>query len=403
MHKRKEFSMERKIYLDNAATTEVSEDVLSAMMPYLTQEYGNPSSIYDLGNETKQALQVARKSIADMLECESDTIYFTSGGTESDNWALIGTAESRKEVGKHIITTKAEHHAVLNTCKYLEKRGYEITYLDVNEQGMVELSRLKQALRGDTILVSIMTANNEIGTIQRMFQIGELLERYPAYFHTDAVQAVGHIPVLPKRWKIDLLSASGHKFHGPKGVGFLYVRKGIELPSFIHGGKQEKGKRAGTENVASIVGMGKAAEMTKKRMSNTIKRIVSLRNYMIYRIETEIPYSHLNGPRRNRLPSNVNMSFSFVDGESIVILMDMEGISCSSGSACSSGQSTSSHVLRAIGLSEEYAKSALRFSLNETTTKEDIDYTIEKLKEVIQQERNRNPSYTSFLQLNYKR
>ena len=397
------FSVNQKIYLDNAATTEISNSVFSSMMPYLTQKFGNPSSIYDLGIENKQALMTARENIADVLECNAENIYFTSGGTESDNWALISSAESRKEEGKHIIATKIEHHAILHTCDYLEKRGFKITYLDVDEQGMVSLSQLKQALGNDTILVSIMTANNEIGTIQKMQEIGDLLKKHPAYFHTDAVQAFGHIPVMPTKWNVDMLSASGHKFYGPKGVGFLYIRDGISLPPFIHGGKQEKGKRAGTENVASIVGMGKAAEFANKTMNHNIAKITELRDYMIYRIEHEIPYSHINGPRKRRLPGNINISFAFIDGENAVILLDMEGVSCSSGSACSSGEKLSSHVLQAIHLPEEYAKGTLRFSLNEKTTKEEIDYTIEKLKEVIEEERKRNPSYTSFLKWNYKR
>lgn len=395
--------MNRRIYLDNAATTKISDEVFSDMLPYLKEEYGNPSSIYEFGSDNKHALLEARKKIAGVLECEPQNIYFTSGGTESDNWALIGTAESRKEQGKHIITTKIEHHAILHTCEYLEKRGYEITYLDVNEQGFVEIERLKRALRKDTILVSIMTANNEIGTIQPIFQIGELLSKHPAYFHTDAVQAFGHIPVSVKKWKVDLLSASGHKFHGPKGVGFLYIRDGIKLPSFLHGGKQENGMRAGTENVASIVGMGKAAEAASRSLASRIRHECALRDYMIHRIETEIPYTRLNGPRRNRLSGNVNMSFSFVDGENIVILMDMEGVCCSSGSACTSGQAFSSHVLREIGLTEEIARGALRFTLNEDTTREEIDYTVDKLKEVLEKARDLNPSYTSFVKWNRMR
>lgn len=395
--------MNRRIYLDNAATTRISDEVLETMMPYLREEYGNPSSIYDLGADNKRALLTARKQIAGVLACQPQNIYFTSGGTESDNWALIGIAESRADQGRHIITSRIEHHAVLNTCKYLEKRGYEITRLDVDEQGFVQPERLRRALRSDTILVSVMTANNEIGTIQPIRQIGSLLKNHPAAFHTDAVQAFGHMPLLPGQWGVDLLSASSHKFHGPKGCGFLYVGEGVKLPPFLHGGKQERAMRAGTENVPGIVGMGKAAELAAVQMKNRWQRQTSLRDYMIHRIETEIPYCRLNGPRQNRLANNVNMSFSYVEGETIVIMLDMEGICTSSASACSAGQSESSHVLREIGLPEELAKGALRFTLNEETTREDIDYTVEKLKEAVEKSRKLNPRYASFLKLNEKR
>ncbi|MCH5265010.1 MAG: cysteine desulfurase [Lachnospiraceae bacterium] len=395
--------MNKRIYLDNAATTRISDEVLETMMPYLKEEYGNPSSIYDLGADNKRALLTARKQIAGVLSCEPQNIYFTSGGTESDNWALIGIAESRASQGRHIITSKIEHHAVLNTCKYLEKRGYEITHLDVDEQGFVQPERLMRALRQDTILVSIMTANNEIGTIQPIGKIGCLLKEHPAVFHTDAVQAFGHIPLSPKQWGVDLLSASSHKFHGPKGCGFLYIRDGLKLPAFLHGGKQERGMRAGTENVAGIVGMGKAAELAGTRMKEHEPYQRSLRDYMIHRIESEIPYCRLNGPRRNRLANNVNVSFSYVEGETIVIMLDMEGICTSSASACSAGQSASSHVLREIGLPEDMAKGALRFTLNEETTKEDIDYTVEKLKEALEKSRKLNPQYTSFAKWNMRR
>ncbi|MCH5252117.1 MAG: cysteine desulfurase NifS [Lachnospiraceae bacterium] len=395
--------MDKRIYLDNAATTRMSDEVLNYMLSYLKEEYGNPSSIYDLGADNKRALLTARKSIAGVLECEPQNIYFTSGGTESDNWALIGSAESRCHQGRHIITSKIEHHAIIHTCQYLEKRGYEVTYLDVDEQGRVELERLQKALRRDTILVSIMTANNEIGTIQPIEQIGLMLANHPALFHTDAVQAFGHIPVLPEKWKVDLLSASGHKFHGPKGIGFLYVREGIKLPSFLHGGKQERGMRAGTENVPAIVGMGKAAEIAGKTMLKRMERETSLRDYMIHRIETEIPYCRLNGPRKNRLANNVNISFSFVDGETIVILLDMEGICTSSGSACTAGQAVSSHVLTEIGLPEDIARGAVRFTLSEETSKKDIDDTVDILKQILEKNRKMNPVYTSFAKLNQRR
>ena len=398
--KERRLAMNRMIYLDNAATTRTADEVLVCMLPFLKDSYGNPSSIYDLGADNKDAIAEARKQIAAVLSCSPQNLFFTSGGTESDNWALIGTAESRVRQGKHLITSKIEHHAILHTCEYLERRGFEITYLDVDEQGFVRKETLMNALRPDTILVSIMTANNEIGTIQPIGELGELLKDHPAYFHTDAVQAFGQMPIIPEKWHIDLLSASSHKFHGPKGAGFLYVREGIELPSFLHGGKQERGRRAGTENVAAIVGMGRAAELAAQTMKEREQRERKLRDYMISRIEKEIPYCHLNGPRRQRLANNVNISFSFVEGETLVVLLDMEGICCSGGSACTSGQTEASHVLKAIHLEPEIARGALRFTLNEETTREDIDYTVDCLKNVLEQSRRMNASYRSFAALN---
>lgn len=394
--------MNKRIYLDHAATTRMSGQVLEYMMPYLRDEYGNPSSIYDLGSENKKALLSARKKIAGVLSCEPQNIYFTSGGTESDNWALVGAAESRAEMGKHLITTKIEHHAVLETGKYLERRGYDVTYLDVDELGMVHPEQIERALRPDTILVSIMTANNEIGTIQPIARIGRILQGHKALFHTDAVQAFGQIPLAPKELGVDLLSASAHKFYGPKGIGFLYVGDGIRLPSFLHGGKQERGMRAGTENVAYIAGMGEAAKLAQETMEERTARESQLRDYMIHRMEHEIPFCRLNGSRKNRLPGNVNMSFSFIDGETIVIMLDMEGICCSSGSACSAGQSSASHVLKSIHLPDDIAKGSLRFTLGDETTREDIDIAVDKIKEVIEKSRNMNPVYTAFVKRNRK-
>ncbi len=395
--------MDQTIYLDNAATTKISDDVLACMLPYLKDSYGNPSSVYDLGAENKDALTRARHQIAKVLSCEPSCIFFTSGGTESDNWALIGTAESQSHLGKHLITSKIEHHAVLHTCEYLEKRGFEITYLDVDEQGFVKKETLMNALRPDTILVSIMTANNEIGTIQPMAELGEVLKDHPALFHTDAVQAFGQLPVRPENWHVDLLSASSHKFHGPKGIGFLYIRQGVDLPSFLHGGKQEKGRRAGTENVASIIGMGRAAEIAAETMEERVQKETLLRDYMISRIEKEIPFCHLNGPRKHRLANNVNFCFSFAEGETLVVLLDMEGICCSGGSACTSGQAASSHVLRAIHLDPDTARGALRFTLSESTTREEIDYTVEALKKVLLQSRRMNSSFLGFMKWNRRR
>lgn len=391
--------MNKHVYLDHAATTPISNEVLDAMLPYLKGKFGNPSGIYDMGSDNKRALLTARKQIAEALSCNAQNIYFTSGGTESDNWALIGTAEARARHGKHLITTKIEHHAVLESCHYLEKHGFEVTYLDVNEWGLTDPVQLSRALRPDTILVSIMAANNEIGTIQPIAEIGELMKNHPAWFHTDAVQAFCQIPLIPSECHIDLLSASAHKFYGPKGTGFLYIRDGIPLPSFLHGGKQERMKRAGTENVPAIVGMGEAVKNACMSMKTRIHDETSLRDYMIQRIEKEIPFCRLNGSRTSRLPGNVNVSFQFVDGENMVILLDMEGICCSSGSACMAGQSAASHVLQAIALPDEVARGSLRFSLGKDTTKEDIDYTIDVLKEVLIKSREMNPVYNSFVKI----
>lgn len=395
--------MTQKIYLDHAATTPLSEEALQEMMPYLKENYGNPSSIYDLGADNKGALLKARKAIATTLQCEPQNIYFTSGGTESDNWSLVGIAEQYASRGMHIITSKIEHHAILNTCSYLEKRGYEITYLDVDEQGFVRLDQLKRVLRPDTILVSIMTANNEIGTIQPIREIGQIVKESNAIFHTDAVQAYGQIPIPLEEWGVDLLSASSHKFYGPKGAGFLYVRDGIRLPSFLHGGKQERGMRAGTENVPAIVGMGKAASLAFETLKERRERETELRDYMIHRMEQEIPYCHLNGPRGKRLPNNINMSFSFVDGETIVILLDMEGICASAGSACTAGQSVASHVINALGISADLAIGTLRFTLGRQTTKTEIDHSVDALKKILEENRKLNPRFTTFIQNNRKR
>ena len=394
--------MSQTIYLDNAATTPLSEQVLEEMMPYLKDSYGNPSSVYDLGVANKSALLTARKRIAKTLNCvKPQNIYFTSGGTESDNWAIIGTAEQCKKNGNHIITSKIEHHAVLNTCAYLEERGFEITYLDVDEQGFIKPEKLLQALRKDTILVSIMTANNEIGTIQAIPELASLVKANSrAVFHTDAVQAYGQIPIDITKMNVDLLSASAHKFYGPKGAGFLYIREGVNLPSFHHGGKQESGLRAGTENVHALVGMGKAAQLVNEILMKKSNMMSQLRDYMIHRIEQEIPYCHLNGSRRKRLPNNINISFSFVDGETIVILLDMEGICVSAGSACNAGQSITSHVIEAIGLTGSLARGTVRFTLSSHTTKEEIDRTVDALKEIIEKNRNLNAKYHIFLKNN---
>lgn len=385
--------MSRIIYLDNAATTKTAPEVVQAMLPYFTENYGNPSSIYSLGTESKKAISQVRETIAGTLGAANNEIYFTAGGSEADNWALKAVAEAYASKGKHIITSKIEHHAVLHTCEYLEKNGCEITYVNVDENGIVKLDELEKAIRPDTILISIMYANNEIGTIQPIKEIGEIARKHNVLFHTDAVQAYGQLPINVDECSIDMLSASGHKLNGPKGIGFLYIRKGIKIRSFIHGGQQERGRRAGTENVPGIVGLGAAVERAFSMMEEKTVKERELQDYLIGRIESEIPYCRLNGDREKRLPNNVNFSFRFVEGESLLIMLDMKGICASSGSACTSGSLDPSHVLLAIGLPHEKAHGSLRLTLDTDNTEEEIDFILEKLPQIVARLREMSPLY----------
>ena len=394
--------MKKVIYLDNAATTKVRPEVVEAMLPFYTEYYGNPSAVYEFSTPCKEALAKARETVANSLGANDNEIYFTNGGSESDNWALIATAEAYASKGKHIITTKIEHHAILHTCEYLEKRGYEITYLPVDEYGTVSIDELKKAIRPDTILISVMFANNEIGTIQPIKEIGEIAHENGIIFHTDAVQAYCHEPINVDEYHIDMLSASGHKFNGPKGVGFLYIRKGLKLRSFIHGGAQERKRRAGTENVPGIVGLGKAVEIAMAELENNKKKETALRDYLIGRVMDEIPYTRLNGHRTNRLSNNANFAFQFIEGESLLIMLDMDGICGSSGSACTSGSLDPSHVLLAIGLPHEIAHGSLRLTLSEETTKEEIDHTVDCLKKIVEKLRAMSPLYEDFIKKNRK-
>lgn len=389
--------MGKLIYLDNAATTKTAPEVVEAMLPYFTEHFGNPSSVYGFAAANKEVITEQREIIADVLGANANEIYFTAGGSESDNWALKATAEAYGNKGKHIITTKIEHHAILHTCEYLEQRGYEVTYLDVDENGIVDLEQLKAAIREDTILISVMFANNEIGAIQPIREIGEIAHEHKILFHTDAVQAFGQVPINVDDYKIDMLSASGHKLNGPKGIGFLYIRRGVKIRSFVHGGAQERKRRAGTENVPGIVGLGKAVERAAATMKERTEKEIELRDYLIGRIEKEIPYCRLNGDRTKRLPNNVNFSFQFVEGESLLIMLDMKGICASSGSACTSGSLDPSHVLLAIGLPHEIAHGSLRMTLNEEITKEDLDYVVDTLKEIVQNLRSMSPLYEDFV------
>lgn len=389
--------MDKLIYLDNAATTKTAPEVVEAMLPYFTEFYGNPSSIYSFAAESKKAVTDAREKIADSLGAKSNEIYFTAGGSESDNWALKATAEAYANKGKHIITSKIEHHAILHTCEALEKKGYEITYLDVDEYGVVKLDELKKAIREDTILISVMFANNEIGTIQPIKEIGQIAREKGILFHTDAVQAYGHVPINVDECNIDMLSASGHKLNGPKGIGFMYIRKGVKIRSFVHGGSQERSRRAGTENVTGIVGFGKAVELAFANLQGRNKKETQLRDYLIEKIEKEIPYSRLNGHRQQRLSNNVNFSFQFIEGESMLIKLDFAGICASSGSACTSGSLDPSHVLLAIGLPHEIAHGSLRMTVGPENTMEEMDYVVENLKTIITDLRNMSPLYEDFI------
>lgn len=385
------------IYLDNAATTKTAPEVVDAMLPYFSEYYGNASTIYSLGAESKKAMDHARQTIADSLGAKPEEIYFTAGGSESDNWALKATAEAYASKGKHIITTKIEHHAILHTCEYLEKRGFEITYLNVDRDGLISLDELKAAIRPDTILISVMFTNNEIGTIEPIAEIGEIAKEHGVLFHTDAVQAYAQVPINVDEMHIDMLSASGHKLNGPKGIGFLYIRKGVKIRSFVHGGAQERSRRAGTENIPGIVGLGAAVERAMRIMDTKTRKEIELRDYLIGRLENEIPHCWLNGHRTKRLPNNINFSFLFIEGESMLIMLDMKGICASSGSACTSGSLDPSHVLLAIGLKHEEAHGSLRLTLSEESTKEEMDIVAEEVKKIVQRLRDMSPLYEDFL------
>ncbi|MBQ8184995.1 MAG: cysteine desulfurase NifS [Lachnospiraceae bacterium] len=394
--------MKKVIYLDNAATTRTAPEVVEAMIPYFSEYYGNPSSVYGLAQESKKAVTESREAIAKALGAKSNEIYFTAGGSEADNWALKAVAEAYQSKGNHIITTKIEHHAILHTCEYLEKKGFEITYLNVDENGAVKLDELKKAIRPTTILISVMFANNEIGTIQPIKEIGEIAKDNGILFHTDAVQAFGQVPISVDEYHIDMLSSSGHKLNGPKGIGFLYIRTGLKLKSFVHGGAQERKRRAGTENVPGIVGYGKAVERAMATMQERTAKEIELRDYLIDRILKEVPFVRLNGHRTNRLPNNANFSFQFIEGESLLIMLDMEGICGSSGSACTSGSLDPSHVLLAIGLPHEIAHGSLRLTLSEETTKEELDFVVETIKNIVQKLRDMSPLYEDFIKKSAK-
>ena len=389
--------MERLIYLDNAATTKTAPEVVEAMLPYFTERYGNPSSVYGFAAANKEVISQQRDVIAQVLGAKGNEIYFTAGGSEADNWALKATAEAYEGKGNHIITTKIEHHAILHTCEYLEKKGFEVTYLDVDEDGVVKLDELKAAIRPTTILISVMYANNEIGTIQPIREIGEIAHEHGILFHTDAVQAFGQVPIHVDECHIDMLSASGHKLNGPKGIGFLYIRTGVKIRSFVHGGGQERKRRAGTENVPGIVGLGAAVKRAADTMAERTGKETELRDYLINRVLDEIPHCRLNGHRTKRLPNNANFSFRSIEGESLLIKLGLKGICGSSGSACTSGSFDPSHVLLAIGLPHEIAHGSLRLTLNEEITKEDIDYVVDSLKEIVGHLREMSPLYEDFI------
>ena len=373
----------KNIYFDNAATTKLDDEVLKEMLPYLKDNYGNPSSIYKLGREARKAIEDSREKIAKVLNCKANEIYFTAGGSESDNTAIKGIAKANKKRGNHIITSKIEHPAVLETCKQLEKEGFEITYISVDEKGIVDLEELKKSIKPTTILITIMFANNEIGTIQPIEEIGKIAKGNNIYFHTDSVQAVGSIKIDVQKLNIDSLSLSGHKFYGPKGVGALYVKTGVPFEKFISGGHQERNKRAGTENVAGIVGIGKAIELAYENLDEYNKKIKELRDYYVKQVEEKIPYIKINGDMEKRLPGNSNISFRFIEGEGLLLNLDLKGICASSGSACTSGSLDPSHVLLAIGLPHEIAHGSLRVSIGKYNTKEEIDYLIENLMEIV--------------------
>ncbi len=392
--------MSKEIYLDNAATTKVAPEVFEAMKEYFSIEYGNPSSAYKFAGNIAKKVSEARKAIADFIGAKENEIYFTGGGSESDNWAIKGVADALREKGNHIITTKIEHHAVLHTCEFLEKHGFEVTYLDVDEYGRVNPEDVEKAIRPETILITVMFANNEIGTIEPIGKIGEIAKSHGIYFHTDAVQAFGHLPINVDELNIDMLSTSAHKINGPKGIGFLYIRSGVKLSNLIHGGAQERGRRAGTTNAAGIIGFAKATELAAAGLQDTIAYESRLRDRLIKRVLEEIPYARVNGDLDNRLSNNANFCFRFIEGESLLIMLDQKGICASSGSACTSGSLDPSHVLLAIGLPHEIAHGSVRFTLSKETTEEDIDYTVESLKTIVERLRSMSPLYEDFAKRN---
>lgn len=389
--------MEKKIYLDNAATTKTRPEVVEAMLPYFTELYGNPSSVYEFASQNKKAVDEARDIIAGGLGADASEIYFTAGGSESDNWALKAVVDAYADKGNHIITSKIEHHAILHVCEYLQKHGVEVTYIDVDENGVLKLDELKKAIRPTTILISVMFANNEIGTLQPIKEIGEIAKEHNILFHTDAVQAFGHVPIDVNELNIDMLSSSAHKINGPKGIGFLYIRKGVKIRSFVHGGAQERQRRAGTENVPGIVGYGKATRMALDTMAERTQKETKLRNLLIKRVMEEVPFVRLNGDRARRLPNNANFSFQFIEGESLLIMLDMKNICASSGSACTSGSLDPSHVLLAIGLPHEIAHGSLRLTLSDENTEEEINYTVDQIKEIVDKLRKMSPLYEDFM------
>ena len=395
--------MQDVIYMDNAATTRTSREVVESMIPYFTEHYGNASALYSFAQDAKIGLENARKQVAKVIGAKSEEIYFTAGGSEADNWAIKATAEFLKAKGNHIITSKIEHHAVLHSCQYLEQHGYEVTYLDVDEYGMINLEELKAAIRPTTILITIMFANNEIGTIEPIKAIGAIAKENHIYFHTDAVQAFGQVPINVEEMNIDMLSASAHKLHGPKGIGMLYIRKGVKIRSFVHGGAQERKRRAGTENIPGIVGFGTACELALANMEEKSKQEIELRNHMIQRILTEIPHSRLNGHPENRLPNNVNVCFRFIEGESLLLMLDQHRICGSSGSACTSGSLDPSHVLLAIGLPHEIAHGSLRLSFSEETTLEEVNEVVDQLVGIVERIRSMSPLYEDFVKKQNKK
>ena len=390
--------MDKVVYMDYSATTYTKDEVLKEMLPYFTQHFGNPSSTYGLARETTKAIDTARERVAKALNCDRSEVYFTGGGSEADNWALKSVAFANVKKGKHIITTRIEHHAVLHTCEYLQKLGFEITYLDVDKEGFIDVEELKKAIRKDTILVSVMFANNEIGTIEPIKEIGKVCKENGVLFHTDAVQAIGHVEIDVKEMNIDLLSLSAHKFYGPKGIGALYIRRGVRIDNLIHGGAQERNRRAGTENIASIVGLGKAIEMATTDIEGKTKRLNALRDKLIDGLLEKVPYTRLNGPRyEGRLNNNVNICFNFIEGEGILLWLDEAGICASSGSACTSGSLDPSHVLLSIGLPHEVAHGSLRLTIGDGPTEEEVDYALEQIPPIIERLRSMSPLWHDFL------